>query len=158
MGSLVNLNDRGRVRSVSVEGDTVTVDGKSIHVETLGDGRVRVTDASGSHVAWATGEGKRIFVTLDGRDYVFDAGSTGARRPQTHESASGDVAMPMPGLVISVSVKDGDRVHKGQPLVVVEAMKMEHTLRAPRDGVVRRLTAGPDKRFESGAILLEVES
>ena len=144
-------------RSVSVKGDTVTVDGQALQVERLGDGRVRVTDASGAHVGWVTAEGRRVFVTLDGRDYVFDTGSAGPRRAQAHESQSGEVTMPMPGLVISVSTKEGDQVKRGQPLVVVEAMKMEHTLRAPRDGTVRRLAAGPDKRFEGGAVLLEVE-
>ena len=150
----MNLSDRGRARSVAVQGDSVTVEGESIQAESLGDGRVRV----GSHVAWATVEGKRIFVTLEGRDYVFDAGGTGARRSHAHEAAGGEVTMPMPGLVISVAVKEGDRVQRGQTLVIVEAMKMEHTLRAPREGVVRRLAAAPEKRFEGGAVLLEVEA
>jgi acetyl/propionyl-CoA carboxylase alpha subunit len=141
-----------------VQGDSVTVDGVEMRIERLGDGQVRVTETSGSHLAWVTAEGRRVFVTLDGRDYVFETGGAKARRSHGHESASGEVTMPMPGLVISVSVKEGERVQRGQPLVIVEAMKMEHTLRAPRDGVVRRLSAGPDKRFEGGAVLLEVEA
>jgi acetyl/propionyl-CoA carboxylase alpha subunit len=158
MGSRVNLHDRGRARSVSTEGDRATVDGQTIQVERLGDGRVRVTDESGSHLAWVTAEGRRVFVTMDGRDYVFETGGPGLRRAQAHEAASGEVAMPMPGLVITDTVKEGDRVQRGQPLIVVEAMKMEHTLRAPKDGTVRRLAAGPDKRFEGGVVLLEVEA
>jgi 3-methylcrotonyl-CoA carboxylase alpha subunit len=143
---------------VSLEGDSVTVDGQTIRFERLGEGRVRVTDASGSHLAWVTAEGRRVFVTLDGRDYVFETGGAGARRAHAHDAASGEVMMPMPGLVIAVSVKEGDRVQRGQSLIVVEAMKMEHTLRAPKDGTVRRLAAGPDKRFDGGAVLLEVET
>jgi acetyl/propionyl-CoA carboxylase alpha subunit len=146
-------------RNVSVEGDSITVDGQTFQAEKLGDGRVRLINAEGSHVAWVTAEGRRTFVTLNGRDYVFETGAAaGPRRTHGHDSASGEVAMPMPGLVIAVSVKEGDKVQRGQPLIVVEAMKMEHTLRAPRDGVVKRLAAAPDKRFEGGVVLLEVEA
>jgi biotin carboxyl carrier protein len=80
-----------------------------------------------------------------------------ARRAGLHEPASGVVAMPMPGLVVRVLVHEGERVTRGQVLLMVEAMKMEHTLRAPRDGVVRRLAAEAGKLVESGAALLEIE-
>jgi acetyl/propionyl-CoA carboxylase alpha subunit len=154
----VNLDDQGRTRSVSVEGDSVTVDEHTFRAQKLGDGRVRLLDPDGAHVAWVTAEGRRVFVTLEGRDYLFETGAAGPRRPHAHDAASGEVTMPMPGLVIAVSVTEGERVKLGQTLVIVEAMKMEHTLRAPRDGVVRRLEAGPDKRFEGGAFLLEVQA
>ncbi len=74
----MNLLDRDRLRSVSMTGDTAIVDGASVRVERLGDGRVRVTDASGTDVAWATVEGHRVFVTLGGRDYVLGIARPGA--------------------------------------------------------------------------------
>ena len=52
---------------------------------------------------------------------------------------------------------EGERVRKGQPLVVVEAMKMEHTLKAPRDGAILRLVAREGELIEAGAALMEVE-
>jgi biotin carboxyl carrier protein len=64
--------------------------------------------------------------------------------------------MPMPGVVIAISVSEGQAVKRGDPLLVVEAMKMEHTLRAPRDGKVRRLAASNGQRADAGAVLLEV--
>jgi len=151
----VSALDRNRV---NVQGDTVTVDGASYRCEPLGDGRVRITGPEGTRVAWATVEGRRVFVTLDGRDYVFDTSGGGgsARRASAHEGASGEVTMPMPGLVISVSVTEGQAVKRGDPLLVVEAMKMEHTLRAPRDGVARRLSATNGQRVDAGVVLLEV--
>ena len=156
MGSLVSSLDR---RRANVQGDSVTIDGESFRFEPLGDGRVRITGPEGTRVAWATVEGRRVFVTLDGRDYVFDAAGGGSkRRASAHEAASGEVTMPMPGLVISVSVSEGQSVKRGDPLLLVEAMKMEHTLRAPRDGVVRRLSAANGQRADAGKILLEVES
>lgn len=45
----------------------------------------------------------------------------------------------MPGRIIAVNVKPGDRVTKGQALVVLEAMKMEHTIRAPVDGIIEKV-------------------
>ena len=152
----MNALDRSRV---NVQGDTVTVDGASYRCEPLGDGRVRIAGPEGARVAWATAEGRRVFVTLDGRDYVFDTGGgSSARRASAHEAASGEVTMPMPGLVISVAVAEGQAVKRGDALLVVEAMKMEHTLRAPRDGVVRRLAAANGQRVDAGKVLLEVES
>ena len=52
----------------------------------------------------------------------------------------------MPGTVLAVKAAPGDRVRSGQPLVIVEAMKMEHTVRAPADGVVAELTAAPGQQ------------
>jgi acetyl-CoA/propionyl-CoA carboxylase biotin carboxyl carrier protein len=52
---------------------------------------------------------------------------------------SGDITSPMPGTVVAVHVASGDAVVAGQALLVVEAMKMEHTLTAPLDGIVDEL-------------------
>ncbi len=63
-------------------------------------------------------------------------------------AGSGDrvVRSPMPGTVLAVKAASGDRVSSGQPLLIVEAMKMEHTIRAPADGVVAELTAEPGQQ------------
>jgi len=88
---------------------------------------------------------------------VIETAAAATRRAGAHDHAGGAVTMPMPGLVVRVHVHEGERVTRGQVLAVVEAMKMEHTLRAPRDGVVRRLTAAAGKLVEGGAALMEVE-
>jgi biotin carboxyl carrier protein len=64
----------------------------------------------------------------------------------------------MPGKVIRVDVAAGDEVRAGQVLLVLEAMKMEHTLRAPHDGTVIEVDPRPGDQVEAGAILLVVES
>jgi acetyl-CoA/propionyl-CoA carboxylase biotin carboxyl carrier protein len=61
-------------------------------------------------------------------------------REGTSGVADGVVRSPMPGTVIAVEVAEGQPVRSGQPLLTVEAMKMEHTLTAPADGVVTDLT------------------
>jgi 3-methylcrotonyl-CoA carboxylase alpha subunit len=62
----------------------------------------------------------------------------------------------MPGKVISFAVKTGDKVAKGQPLAVMEAMKMEHTIAAPADGTVQELLYGPGDQVAEGAELLRI--
>jgi pyruvate carboxylase subunit B len=63
----------------------------------------------------------------------------------------------MPGLVVRVSVKPGDRVEAGQGLVVMEAMKMENELRSSAAGTVRAVHAQPGSAVDKGALLVELE-
>ena len=73
-------------------------------------------------------------------------------------SDSGRLTAPMPGKVVSFSVKAGDQVSKGQALAVMEAMKMEHTIAAPADGVVSELLYAPGDQVAEGAELLKLTS
>ncbi|PJI96047.1 3-methylcrotonyl-CoA carboxylase alpha subunit [Acidovorax sp. 69] len=68
----------------------------------------------------------------------------------------GRLTAPMPGKVVSFAVKAGDAVTKGQPLAVMEAMKMEHTIAAPADGVVQELLYAPGDQVTEGAELLKL--
>jgi 3-methylcrotonyl-CoA carboxylase alpha subunit len=68
----------------------------------------------------------------------------------------GRLTAPMPGKVVSFAVKAGDAVTKGQPLAVMEAMKMEHTIAAPADGVVQELLYAPGDQVAEGAELLKL--
>ena len=70
---------------------------------------------------------------------------------------SGAVASPMPGTVIAVAVKAGDTVAKGQPLVTVEAMKMEHTLSAPFDATVESLSVKKGDTVSEGVTLVRLK-
>ena len=63
----------------------------------------------------------------------------------------------MPGVITKVMVVVGDEVSKGQPLVALEAMKMEHLIRAPRAGRVRRVEASPGQMVQAGVALVELE-
>jgi 3-methylcrotonyl-CoA carboxylase alpha subunit len=69
----------------------------------------------------------------------------------------GSLATPLPGVVIRVAVKSGDRVKAGDTLLVVEAMKMEHAIRAPHDGVVRAVKVQAGERVPEGAALIELD-
>jgi propionyl-CoA carboxylase alpha chain len=70
--------------------------------------------------------------------------------------AAGSLVAPMPGSVTRVGVQVGDEVKQGQPLVWLEAMKMEHTIAAPADGVVSELKVEAGQQVEVGAVLAVV--
>jgi pyruvate carboxylase subunit B len=71
--------------------------------------------------------------------------------------AEGAVITEMPGVIVRLLVAHGDRVDQGQPVIVVEAMKMENELKAPTDGVVSVVHVRPGDRVDSGATLLTIE-
>ena len=71
--------------------------------------------------------------------------------------ASSALTAPMPGKIIAVNAKTGDAVKAGDPLIIMEAMKMEMTLEAPRDGVVAEVTAAIDALVTDGEMLLSLE-
>ena len=64
----------------------------------------------------------------------------------------------MPGKIIAVMVKPGQKVDKGAPLVILEAMKMEHTIAAPADGVVKEVHYAPGEQVLEGAELIAFEA
>ncbi len=72
--------------------------------------------------------------------------------------ASGSLVAPMPGLVIRINAEPGAAVHAGQPVIWLEAMKMEHTLTAPNDGVLEELNVVVGQQVEVGAVLARIDS
>ncbi|MBA2449147.1 MAG: acetyl-CoA carboxylase biotin carboxyl carrier protein subunit [Chloroflexi bacterium] len=79
-------------------------------------------------------------------------GSAGAR------DGAARLEAPMPGRVVVVATAEGDRVRERQTLVVLEAMKIEHTVVAPLDGVVRAVHCQEGQTVEGGALLVELDS
>ena len=77
---------------------------------------------------------------------------------EAHEGATGGLTAPMPGRVAAVHVKTGQAVTTGQPLIVVEAMKMEHTIHAPADGKVSEVRFKAGDQVREGEVLVVVEA
>ena len=117
------------------------------------DGRAAPTEGPPPHV---TRIGDAAYVLCGGRQIRVErvdplAGGAGGR-----EAGSGEVAAPMHGRVIALSVEEGDVVVAGQRLAVVEAMKMEHALVAPRAGRASRLAAKLGDVVEQGQRLMTI--
>jgi 3-methylcrotonyl-CoA carboxylase alpha subunit len=156
----------------------------SVLAQRLRDGRVRLALPGGSLEGEARrGADGRLAVrlgdeafgatvvrrpTADGVDYTVFAGGTSRRLrlvdpldvTQYEATASDETAVraPLPGKIIDLRVKAGDKVSRGQPLLVLEAMKMEHTLAAPADGTVKSVRYGVGEQVTEGAELVEFEA
>ncbi|MHB8950516.1 MAG: acetyl/propionyl/methylcrotonyl-CoA carboxylase subunit alpha [Rhodoferax sp.] len=100
---------------------------------------------NGSVVHVFTAQGATQIVSIDALAHAGDSQVEGGR-----------LTAPMPGKVVSFAVKAGDAVKKGQPLAVMDAMKMEHTIAAPMDGVVAELLYAPGDQVVEGAELLKL--
>ncbi len=73
------------------------------------------------------------------------------------EITAGGLVAPMPGKVIDIKVKKGRKVKAGDTLVILEAMKMEHTIKAAEDGIVSELLISINDQVENGALLMVVK-
>jgi 3-methylcrotonyl-CoA carboxylase alpha subunit len=99
--------------------------------------------------------GDNIVVFSEGTAYDFQLKPRGTGT--SHGAHDGEIEAPMPGKVTAVEVKKGDKVAKGQRLLTLEAMKMEHGLTAPFDGTVAELAAKPGVQVSEGQLLVKVE-
>jgi 3-methylcrotonyl-CoA carboxylase alpha subunit len=110
-------------------------------------------DGEATEVRWLD-LGRELCVIRDGHVVSAqwdDPAAAGAR-----EAHAGGLVSPMPGHVLQVLIKPGERVRRGQPLMIIEAMKMEHTVVAPADGVVQAVHFASGDRVEEGVELLEL--
>jgi biotin carboxyl carrier protein len=158
----VSVKGRRRLFDASwIDSETLSLiglDGPSSQVREIGirstsDGQLDVLIAGTHFRATAIAEGKP------------DAGRAAIRQIQGVSSGSRServegrqsVVASMPGRIVRVLVASGDRVTTGQPVVVVEAMKMENEMRAPKDGVVRDVNVQEGAAIEAGAVLVVID-
>lgn len=116
-------------------------------------GRMEINGAT--HGYWVTPASKGIWVTVGGETFFIER-VQGLGRP--HDAVPSDFAAPMPGKIISVKIEAGASVEKGQVLVLMEAMKMEHRIEAPCSGTVTGVFCAEGELVEQGTQLLEFES
>ena len=101
--------------------------------------------------------GNDVFAILDGATerLAIQSPDSGAYGRAT--ATGGSVAAPMPGRIVSVNARAGDRVRADQVLVVLEAMKMEHSIRAPGDGKVEKVHCRVGDRVDEGFELISLQ-
>jgi len=125
----------------------------------LGNGGFLFTRDDGTRGrGWAVKDGRITWVFAEGRVYRLEPDRP--LRPDGSASQTIDdaaLASPMPATVSAVKVAVGDSVTKGDVLITLEAMKMELPIRAPRDGVVRRITCAPGALVQPGVPLIALD-
>ena len=133
----------------------VTLDEQKSSIRTafLGDQRI--------DFGWDRRDG-RYFILIDGAEYevdVRDARSELMARLEPEESRAQGVAevrAPIPGLISRLLLKEGDAVKKGQPVLCLDAMKLENEIAAPRDGSLKSISVQSSQAVEKGQILFVV--
>lgn len=98
--------------------------------------------------------GVRVWIGAEHCDVTFPNPLAGV---SAHHSSEGSLTAPMPGVVTVLSAAPGDAVVAGAPLLVMEAMKMEHAIKAPYDGVVKSYKFAPGDQVKDGDLLVEFE-
>ncbi|MEE8422805.1 MAG: biotin/lipoyl-containing protein [Dehalococcoidia bacterium] len=111
--------------------------------------------------AYVSRRGAGFEVTVGGRRFTVESAASGARRRSPVgglEDPPGTITAPLGGIVIEVHVKTGDTIEAGQPLMVLEAMKMQNEIQAPHDGTVTAVHFGKGDRVDAkGDLLIEYE-
>jgi biotin carboxyl carrier protein len=137
----------------------VTVDGRkyAVHdVSHMDDGLAFMVDHV-SHVARVSSGIHGVDLSMGGRTYSVSREPADADRPGSAVGrGDGRLEAPMPGSIIAVHVSEGDRVHAGQALVVLESMKMHNEITAPHDGVVRKVNCRVGEQVGFGQVLVEI--
>ena len=158
----LTLEHRGAQRSAAVQGAreqwTVHMDGNALAGSGGLDGdALRVQIGEQLHRATVIRDGNEL--------YLF--GSEGVQRFTLHDPVSeadqsvadaGSLVAPMPGRIVATLVSPGTAVKRGAPLLVLEAMKMEHTLQAPADGTVQGYRVKAGDQVGDGAVLVDFEA
>ena len=151
----VRIGEEARVLTLSERAGTLTWQGGSLPCE-LGADHIRLQQAG----HWQRYPVKTLTATecvllLDGQRIRFCADD---QHHQLHHDqdtgAAQGATAPMHGIVVALLVETGQRVSKGQPLLVLEAMKMEHVLKADRDGVIETLQCKQGEQVSQGVILV----
>jgi pyruvate carboxylase subunit B len=143
---------------VTIDGTTLTVDLQSI------DGGFHYSLLAGakSYEVFVERCEDVCFVTIEGHRYQVHLEDQRAQRPGgralfvLEEPIQEEILSPMPGLVVAVLVEEGQEVQTGEGLLILEAMKMENEIRAPRNGVVDRVNVLPGQRVSKDDLLARI--
>ena len=156
----------GRRYEVSVDAEAILVDGEEVDLAmeyTPGDTLVSA-DADGEQISVRVAK-TRMGLKFTTRGAIHNLEILPSRvahlanhmKEKTPPDLSKFLICPMPGLLVALNVKEGDKVEAGQPLAVVEAMKMENILRAEKSATVKKVNAKAGESLAVDAIILELE-
>ena len=159
---VMRLTDGGTDRNVTVgyraKGWRMTLDGRALDVDAAfeRDGSIAASlngRRAQARVLKVSGD---LVVLMQGRGYAFTPHDPLEAAEHAHD-ASTELKAPMPGKIVQILTKPGDKVRRGQPLAIIEAMKMEHTLAAPGDLTVKAAPYRAGDQVSEGAIIVSFD-
>lgn len=154
----ITLNENTLDLSPNGKGYLVAIGDKTVSVQILHseNGRLDLLLGGQRVTAYVSSDGAKRWVTVGGQTFALTKSTAGTRRAQHGHHAQDELTAPMPGQVRAVNVTEGESVTKGQTLLVLEAMKMEIRVSAPRDGVVGKLLVQQGQTVEREQVLIEI--
>jgi len=143
-----------KTTAINVVGAQFSIDGRVMAATSrCGEDRIRLEYDGKQTTAMIARHGDSFTVLLDDARYHLLATNPFAFET-TEESPGGRLTALMPGRIVKIFVSPGDTVRQGQPLLIMEAMKMEHAINSPCDGVVARISFQVDQVVEADAVLI----
>ncbi len=151
---VVTIDSREVELRLEKQGTTVRAGSLELELLSAADGEAEIRVAGRRCVVPYVVSGAQISFAFDGDIYVAEVQEKGARTRVRHRDHS--MSAPMPGVVLKIFVKAGDVVSKGAPLLVLEAMKMEHQIIATHDGTVGTVNCKEGEMVQPGVDLVVV--
>jgi len=149
-----------RVYDVSIENDQLVVNGDRISydMDSLNDNGLHILRQPNKNTdaLLEPNHGGLFEIQIEGTHLSAEVSSGFQSSKKKVRVSSGNIHSPMPGLIVDIMVKIGDRVKKGQTLLIQEAMKMQMKLRAPSEGIVKSISITPGSQVEKGVLLVSL--
>lgn len=149
-GELIEISARregDRMRLTTAAGE------RTFQWEELAPGEYLLRDGAHLRRCVVARSGDERWIWIDGHVHHLKLENPNRKRAAAPE---GELTAPMPGQVLKVFVGAGDAVQKNQTLIVLEAMKMQYEITAPRDGVVQRVHATEGEQVRGGIVLVSL--
>ena len=121
-------------------------------------GLIQINLEGVNSIGFSERKGNEIYVHLNGINYVIRQESTSTKQTSVEEESDDVVLSPITGKLLDRKVEDGDKVRKDDVIIILEAMKMEHRLKAPKDGILGKLTSiEVGGQIKEGELMFELE-
>ncbi len=140
-----------------IDGVDAKVTWKALSEITLGVQELEISWHDRNQSCKVVRDGERFHLFSLGRHVTLVLHDPLAHADEEDVEHAGGLTAPMPGKIIAVQVKAGDQVKRGQPLLVMEAMKMEHTISAPADGTVKEVFFAIGDQVADAAVLISLD-
>lgn len=152
---IVTIAGEQHTVELTKQGDTLIAGDHRLEIVELHGNEAEIRADGKRHLVPFLVTGTEISFAFEGAIYLADVAEKGARTRARHRDHS--MSAPMPGIVLKILVAAGDVVTKGTPLLVLEAMKMEHGIVAPRDGKIESVNCSEGELVQPGVDLIEME-
>ena len=155
MDKLITITGQTTELQVEREGSTVRAGAHAVELVSVRENEAEIRVGERTHVVPFVVQGTTVSFSFDGEVYSADVADKGARPKSRSRDQS--TSAPMPGVVLKLMAAAGDVVTKGAPLLVLEAMKMEHQIVAPRDGKIAAVNCREGDMVQPGVELVTFE-